>query len=67
MPLLKKKWEYDDSRTNLWPDQLGLVDHLAFSLGPGAANKNFIGIVEGEQRTADQSTSNLRLNEIGVP
>ncbi len=31
------------------------------------ANKNFIGIVEGEQRTADQSTSNLRLNEIGVP
>ena len=33
----------------------------------GTANKNFIGIVEGEQRTADQSTSNLRLNEIGVP
>ena len=31
------------------------------------ASKNFIGIVEGEQRTADQSTSNLRLNEIGVP
>lgn len=31
------------------------------------AKKNFIGIVEGEQRTADQSPSNLRLNEIGVP
>ena len=35
--------------------------------GYSTASKNFIGIVEGEQRTADQSTSNLRLNEIGVP
>ena len=46
------------------------LDHLAFlallAIQAGTANKNFIGIVEGEQRTADQSTSNLRLNEIGV-
>ena len=52
--------------------ELGLPSSLAGAAGRrraqlGTANKNFIGIVEGEQRTADQSTSNLRLNEIGVP